>query len=185
MCIRDSYHTTTDNSEDIYSDMHHLHDVSVPVHKYFDLSVQTSGLPESLRDKAFIAFCNEKHRVLSCGGKWKNGYLTAKVRSLGDYCVMVDNTPPTITPISFRSDMRGRSKMTFKIKDEMPTTGRARGLSFSASVDGKWILFRYDEKNDLLIHQFDDRISKGDHTLKLSVKDDRGNRTVFERQFTR
>jgi len=78
---------------------------------------------------------------------------------------MVDDTKPTITPISFRKDMRGRSKMTFKIKDEMPTTGRGRGLSFTASVDGKWILMRYDEK--------------------ITVKDDRGNRAVLNRTFIR
>jgi len=98
---------------------------------------------------------------------------------------MVDDTPPTITPISFRKDMRGTSKMTFKIKDEMPTSGKAKGLSFTATVDGKWILMQYDEKNDLLIHRFDNRISKGEHNLKITVKDDRGNRAVLDRSFIR
>ncbi|MEM6319346.1 MAG: M23 family metallopeptidase [Bacteroidota bacterium] len=180
-----NYDVTPDQSEDVFSDMHHLHNVSVPVHKYFNLSIKTEGLPENLRKKAFIAFCNEKNKVANCGGKWANGMVTAKVRSLGDYCVMIDDVPPTITPISFRNDMRGRSKMTFKIKDSMPTTGRGRGLSYKATVDGKWILMQYDSKNDLLIHQFDNRISAGEHTLRLSVRDDRGNRKVYERTFIR
>jgi len=180
-----NYEMSTDNSADIYSDMHHLHDVSIPVHKYFSLSIKAENLPENLRDKAFIAFCNEKNRVSNSGGTYKNGFITTKVRSLGDYCIMVDDTPPTITPISFRKDMRGSSKMTFKIKDEMPTSGRAKGLSFTARVDGKWILMQYDEKNDLLIHRFDHRISKGEHNLKITVKDDRGNRAVLDRSFIR
>jgi hypothetical protein len=165
--------------------MHHIHDVSIPVHKYYNLSILAENLPIELRKKAFIAFCNEKNKVISCGGKWKDGYLTAKVRSLGDYCIMVDNVPPTITPISFRSDMRGRSKMTFKIRDNMPTTGKAKGLRYRASIDGKWVLMQYDEKNDLLIHRFDERTGSGSHQLKLVVTDDRGNRKVYERTFRR
>ena len=81
--------------------------------------------------------------------------------------------------------MRGLSKMTFKIKDNMPTTGKAKGISYKATVDGKWILMQYDEKNDLLIHRFDSRISKGVHTLKITLRDDRGNRTIYEREFIR
>lgn len=180
-----NYSTSQDNSDDIYSDMHSLHNVSVPVHKYYNLSINADALPENLRRKAFLAFCDEKNRVYNAGGKYKEGFITGKVRSLGDYCLMIDDVRPTITPISFRKDMTGRSKMTFKIKDDMPTTGKGRGLSFKATVDGKWILMQYDEKNDLLIHRFDNRIPKGEHTLKITLKDDRGNRSTFERSFVR
>lgn len=180
-----NYSTSIDNSDDIYSDMHSLHDVSIPVHKYYTLSIKADALPENLRKKAFLAFCDEKNKVYNAGGKYKDGYITGKVRSLGDYCIMIDNVKPTITPISFRSNMVGRSRMTFKIKDDLPTTGKGRSLSYKATVDGKWILMQYDEKNDLLIHHFDNRIAKGEHTLKITVRDDRGNRSTFERSFTR
>ena len=180
-----NYQQTTDESDDIYSDMHHLHNESIPVHKYFDLSIQGDIIPEHLRSKAFIAHCDSKQNVASNGGKWKDGYLTAKVRSLGDYCIMIDETKPIIQPISFRHNMTSRSKMTFKITDNIPITGKARGLSFDATIDGKWILMRYDEKNDLLIHQLDERTPKGEHTLKITVKDDRGNKNVYQRQFIR
>lgn len=180
-----NYQTSADNSDGVYSDMHHLHDESVPVHKYFDLSIQGDRIPEHLRAKAFIAHCDSKQKVASNGGKWKAGYLTAKVRSLGDYCIMIDDTRPIIEPMSFRNDMTTRSKMTFKITDNTKTTGKARGLSFNATIDGKWILMRYDEKNDLLIHELDERTPKGEHTLKITVRDDRGNKNVYQRQFRR
>lgn len=179
------YRTSADASEGIYSPMYHLHDVSLPVHKYFDLSIRPEGIPIALREKAFIAFCDEKNNISSCGGKWKGDFIMAKVRSLGDYCIMIDEEPPTIRPVSFRRDMRGRSKMSFKIKDNMPTTGKARGLSFSARVDGRWILMEYDEKNDLLVHRFDHRIGKGEHLLKLTLRDDRGNSNTIEEVFIR
>ncbi len=180
-----NYEQTADESDDIYSDMHHLHNESIPVHKYFDLSIKGDRIPEHLRPKAFIAHCDSKQKMASNGGKWKDGYLTAKVRSLGDYCIMIDDTKPVIQPISFRHNMTSRSRMTFKITDNMPTTGKARGLSFTATIDGKWILMRYDEKNDLLIHQLDERTPKGEHTLKITVKDDRGNKNIYQRQFIR
>ncbi len=180
-----NYQTSADDSDGVYSDMHHLHDESIPVHKYFDLSIQGDRIPEHLRAKAFIAHCDSKQKVASNGGKWKDGYLTAKVRSLGDYCIMIDDTKPIIQPISFRNDMTTRSRMTFKITDNMSTTGKARGLSFKATIDGKWILMQYDEKNDLLIHQLDERTPKGEHTLKITVRDDRGNKNVYQRQFRR
>ncbi|MFK7978640.1 MAG: M23 family metallopeptidase [Saprospiraceae bacterium] len=180
-----NYQQTADESDDIYSDMHHLHNESIPVHKYFNLSIQGDRIPEHLRSKAFIAHCDSKQKMASNGGKWKDGYLTAKVRSLGDYCIMIDDTKPIIQPISFRHNMTSRSRMTFKITDNMPTTGKARGLSFNATIDGKWILMRYDEKNDLLIHQLDERTLKGEHTLKITLKDDRGNKNVYQRQFIR
>jgi hypothetical protein len=75
--------------------------------------------------------------------------------------------------------------MTFKIRDNMPTTGKAKGLRYRASIDGKWVLMQYDEKNDLLIHRFDERTGSGSHQLKLVVTDDRGNRKVYERTFRR
>ena len=81
--------------------------------------------------------------------------------------------------------MKGYSKMTFKIKDNYKTTGRAVGMKYKATVDGDWILMEYDSKKDLLIHRFDSKITSGEHILKLSVTDDRGNEKVFERKFIR
>lgn len=179
------YQSEKSGRKNTFSSMHQIHDYKTPVHKYFDLSIRPNTIPENLRKKAFIAYYNKKNEVTSYGGKWENGFLKAKVRNLGNYCIMVDNTPPTIQPISFRSDMRGRSKMTFKIKDNFDTSGRARGLRYRATVDGKWILMEYDAKNDLLIHRFDGHITSGQHELKIVLTDDRGNRTIYERGFRR
>jgi hypothetical protein len=75
--------------------------------------------------------------------------------------------------------------MTFKIKDDIPTTGKAADLKYKATVDGQWILMEYDLKKDLINYRFDDRVSKGKHEFRLEVTDDRGNQTVYERSFTR
>jgi hypothetical protein len=180
------YASSAEASSDYYSSVHHIHDHKTPVHRYFDIGINpTKTIPENLSSKAFVAYCDANNRIYNCGGSWKNGKLQTKIRSLGDYCIMIDDVAPTITPISFKYDMKGKSKMSFKIKDNYRTSGRAKGLSFNATVDGKWILMDHDGKKDLLIHHFDGKIGKGEHQLKLVVEDNRGNRKVYEQKFIR
>ena len=180
------YETSAEVSSNYYSNVHHIQDYKTPVHRYFEIGIKpTKTIPENLKNKAFVAYCDRNNVVYNAGGNWKNGRLHAKVRSLGDYCIMTDDVAPTITPISFRNDMRGRNKMSFKITDNYRTTGRAKGLSFKATVDGQWILLEHDAKKNLVFHRFDDRIKAGEHQLKLIVEDNRGNRKVYERKFLR
>jgi hypothetical protein len=178
------YKTTPDESNGVYSSMHHLHDANTPVHKYFEISIRPRNLPPELRAKAVIANCNEG-RPDNCGGAWRGDYVVTKVRQFGDYCVMVDKDPPTISPVVFDSDMRKKSTMAFRIRDNFAVSGDADHLTYRGTVDGQWILFEYDRKRDRLTHTFDGRINQGRHLLRLSVKDDRGNEAVFEKEFVR
>ncbi|MFK8009517.1 MAG: hypothetical protein AB8H03_24355, partial [Saprospiraceae bacterium] len=84
-----------------------------------------------------------------------------------------------------KSNMRGASKMTFKVKENFKTARNIEPFTYKVTVDGKWILMDYDGKNDLLIHRFDGSIEKGKHLLRIEVTDDRGNEKVYEREFTR
>jgi len=178
------YETSPDESADVYSDIHRLGKKTIPVHKYYDISIKPTTFPTALKNKAVLAYC-EGDKMISQGGKWKGDFLTARVRSLGDYCITVDHTPPSIEPQQFSSNMVGTSKMTFKITDTMPTGGKAKGLRFKGYIDGRWVLMEYDEKKDLLTHRFDSRTIKGEHVFKLVVKDDRGNEAVFQELFRR
>ena len=179
------YQASEEQSSNVYSVVHKIQDHLIPAHKYFDISITPNTLPVNLIDKAFVAYCGEENKVVNYGGEWVAGQLKTKVRSFGDYCIMVDNEAPTIAPVSFSENMKGYNKMSFKIKDNFETAGNVRGLRFEATVDGKWILMEYDSKNDLLIHRFDNKINVGTHTLKLTVVDSKNNKTVFERKFVR
>lgn len=168
----------------IYSSLYHVHDYKTPVHKYYELAIAPIFLPEELRSKAFIAYVEPDGDVVNYGGRWREGRLYARVRDLGDFCVMADTEAPRIIPGYFRSNMQGRNRMTFKITDNFKTSGDARGLRYRATVDGQWILMEYDAKNDLLFHRFDGRIQPGAHKLRLDVWDSRDNISVLERNFT-
>ncbi|MFK7810401.1 MAG: M23 family metallopeptidase [Saprospiraceae bacterium] len=178
------YNTSTDQSSNMYSAVHHVHDYKTPVHRYYNIGILPTTLPDSLRSKAFVAYCDKNNRITNCGGKWKDGKLTTKVRDLGDFSIMTDTKPPKIKAIHFSKNMRGYNKMSFKITDNFNTARNVTYLDYKASIDGRWILMEYDAKKDLLTHRFDEQTGKGKHTLKLEVKDAVGNVEVFEREFS-
>lgn len=179
------YQTTPERSSGCYSHVHHLHDSRTPVHDYFDIGIRpTVPIPAELKPKVFVAYC-QGGGVWNCGGEWKDGFLRTKVRALGDYCILVDETPPSVKPIAFNANMKGYNRMKFKISDNVATTGDVRALTYQAWVDDQWILMEFDKKTGTLSHEFDERIGPGEHLLRLVVKDAVGNEAVFERKFYR
>ena len=168
-----------------FAQTYQLHDIGTPVHYDYKIALKPQNLPDSLRSKAFIAYCTrEDRRTYTCGGTWDNaGFLTAKNSRFGNYSIEVDQTPPTITPSNFGGKMLKTSRMSFKIRDNI----EGRPLRYRAEIDGKWILMELDGKYDLLYCRFEDLPNplntEGDHVLKITVTDDRNNTRVFERRF--
>ncbi len=172
------YLSSIDTSYNTYSKVFHIHDKETAIHKFFDLSIKTTGMPIDAYDKAFIAYCNKDGSFTNCGGLWSGQYLTTKVRELGDYCIKVDNEAPEIKLLNI-----SKSTIAFKITDNFNTSRNVAGLKMDARVDGNWILFEWDAKNDLLKHTFDGSLSSGKHHLLLKVEDALGNVSLFEQEF--
>ncbi len=179
------YSASTDQSTNMYSPVHHVHEYTTPVHKYYDIGIRPIGLPDSLRSKAFVAYCDKNNNITNCSGKWKEGRLVAKVRDLGDFSIMTDTKAPTIKAVNFKKNMKGFNKMSFKVTDNFETARNVTYFDYEATIDGRWILLEYDSKKDLLTHRFDEQTEKGEHVLRLEVTDSRGNTKVFEREFVR
>ena len=181
-----SYLEVAENSPECYSSSHVIHENKIPIHKYFDIKIKpTKNIPPKLISKAIIAECSNANNYYNCGAKWDGEYLSTKIRSLGSFVVVLDTIAPKITPIKFAKDMSTYKRMSFEIKDDMPTTGRAKGVTYEGYVDGQWILFEYDGKKNRIFHTFDERISKGDHKLSIVAIDDRKNKKYFKSTFKR
>ena len=176
------YTASASDEKGQYSPLHHLQDTRTPLHKYIEIGIKPDNLPEDLRSKAVIAACNDG-RPDNCGGVWVNGILKTQVRSFGDYCIMADTDPPTIVPVIFGDDMRKKSAIAFRIRDNFAISGKARGLRFRGTIDGKWVLFSFDQKRERITYTFDEHVPPGQHTLHLTVTDDRGNEAFFEGKF--
>jgi hypothetical protein len=112
------------------------------------------------------------------------GNFSTQLKSTGKLTVLQDTIPPTVTDqknisnrwISLEKDIR------FTIEDK--ESGIAK---FEGYLNGKWILFEYEQKKDELTFRFKDPInlSQVKHKLKLIVWDKAGNNTTFESTFYR
>jgi Peptidase family M23 len=179
--------TTEGGSYGVYSPTYLVSEDRSPMHYSMTVSIKPINLPDSLKNKAFVAYCPRSGgKTYNSGGTWKeDGFLTTKNTQFGSYSIMTDLTPPTIQALSFQYDMRKSGKISFKIKDNYETEGSAEGLTYRATIDDKWFLMEFDSKTDVLFHKFENDEMLGEHVLRLSVKDNRGNETVYEGKFKR
>ena len=123
---------------------------------------------------------NEKLNFLST--TLKNGVLSTKVYSFGDFTVSCDTIAPSITPVNITNGKRFDSAATFgfKVKDDFT------GLwDYSATIDGEWALFYYEYKKDYVYYTIDPiRLEKGKtHQLEFKVWDATGNTTTYSCAF--
>ncbi len=166
--------------------IHHIHNRYTPLHINYNLSLRADTIPPRLRQKALLAYVvkneNGNINISSAGGTWNNGYVTGRTNRFGKYTVAIDTIPPEIVPlnISGNRDMSGENGIRFRIKDELSGIG-----SYNGYIDGEWVLFEYDAKNDLLFYHFDPgRIGKGkERELVLKVEDRRGNESAYRVNF--
>lgn len=173
------YDSFADSSAGHYSLVHSLQPSLTPLHEYFELSIRAEGLPEELREKAFIGRCDLNNVVVNYGGRWKGDFLSAKVKTFGDFVIMTDLTPPEIRPINFSSRHVPGQTLKFKIRDDIA----GGGLKYEGSIDGNWILMEYDAKNNLLTHVLEKELGRGRHELRLLVTDAMGNQAEFKQEF--
>jgi hypothetical protein len=172
--------TETDSGR--YSPIFNVHQEGVPLKRSFVLSIKPRNLPPYLRTKAGITGIGEKGNVISQGGSYKNGYVTAQVKSFGRFFVSVDTVAPVIRPSGFRQGGRysDGQVLSFRIRDY--GSGIAK---YSGYIDQEWALFEYDGKNENLFYRIDGKkIHKGKtHKIEVIVSDNRENYTRFESTF--
>ena len=169
-------------SKGIYSWIYHVHDRFTPVHKHFMLRIKPEEVPDGMEDKLLLAGFDEKKKAFARGGEYKNGKVELRTRAFGKYFVSIDTIAPEILAHNFipGQDLVNKKKLHFKIKDDFS------GISeYEGKIDGEWVLFEYDPKNDSLFYILDeDRIGKGkSHELILTVSDQKNNQSKFVMNF--
>ena len=160
-----------------YSQIHHVHNRLIPINGLYQLSIKVDdSLPTHLRSKALIV----NTRKSAIGGNYINGFVNAELKSFDSFYVSIDTISPKIIPlnISNGANLAGNSKIQFKISDNLSGVD-----SFSALLDGRWVLMEYDSKTGSLWHRFDETIVKGKHDFQLIVSDKKNNTTMFHAAF--
>jgi hypothetical protein len=104
------------------------------------------------------------------------------VKTLGKYKLVSDTIAPKV---SILKPIEGKwvsdDAIQFQISDV------SSGIkSYNGYLNGKWILFEYDNKTNKITHIFnDEQLLEGANELKVIVIDNVGNSTTFETRFSR
>lgn len=165
-----------------YSSIHKLDEPSIPVHKYYELKIKPKVYEERLKDKYLIASIKKSGGLESQGGVYVDGYVYAKTKKLGRFMVAVDTVAPVIKPVNVYNGKRITSMpfIDFEVKDEFS------GLDFyEGTVNGQWILMDYDAKKDKLRYYLDENFPRGEHVLKITAIDDKGNEAYYSIKLVR
>ncbi|TDE27724.1 M23 family metallopeptidase [Flavobacterium ranwuense] len=177
-----TFYEDFDLNFDVKNDTLFLHDDTIPVHTNFTVSIEDTKSTEAQREKMFIGRIEGK-KVNYNPTYRKDSVFNTKVKVLGKYALVAD----TITPkISMAVPVEGKwiseqKTIQLSIYDDLS------GIkSYNGYLNGKWVLFEYDNKTRKLIHYFNDGIvADGANDLKVVVIDNVGNSTTFETRFFR
>ena len=173
--------------EDIYFDFNYdknivkLHNGGVPLHRNFTLTFDISDYPAKDKKQVIIASINNKGRRSYASTKRKDNKVYTLSRSLGNYTLAIDSVAPKISPVNFK-DKQWLSKYRYL---KLKITDNLSGIkSYRGEINGKWVLFEYEPKKNVLTYDFNDgKIEGVKHKLKLTVVDNVNNTNVYIASF--
>ena len=157
-------------------------DVRLPMHRYATLWIDATQVPPELRRHAVLASLSPKGKLRYEGGKWSDGRIRLRTRSLGTFFVVADTVRPTIRPRFTAHDLSGQRSVTFSVGDNFSGVG-----SVSCLVDGRMAILEENRVKGTYTHYFDDELfgRNREHTLRLTSTDGAGNTRVWEGTYYR
>ena len=177
-----TFYNDFDLNFDVKNGVTVIHDDTVPVHSNFTISIENDSYKEDQKDKVFIARVGGGSVSYNTTRR-KDGVYETKVKTLGQYSLVLDTIPPVITIAKSieGKDLSNQKLLQVSIKDNLS------GIkSYNGYLNGKWILMEYDNKTRILTHNFSDGIvTDGENELKVVVVDNVGNSSIFETRFKR
>ena len=174
---------TTPGTKEMFSDLHYVDNIYTPLNKPYILSIKPSGIPAAKQSKMLIVQYVDELKRNAIKSTWAESYLSAEVSSFGKFYIGIDTVAPVISANGLVNGaiITGRKELKINITDDFS------GIkSYEPYIDGKWALFAYDQKNNVIIYSFDERrITKGlKHSLRLKVTDNTDNTSFYYCDFT-
>ena len=119
------------------------------------------------KEKSFVY--DIKYKPSFIGGEWEENNIKFRTSEMSKYSILEDMDPPVIERIKFNSD-----QMKFRIYDELS------GIkSYEGRINNNWILFEYDNKNDVIISKKKNSIQSFKGKFVLEVIDNANNRRTL------
>lgn len=165
------------------SDTITIHDNSVAAHRNFTISFDPSKYTPEERKQMFIAHLDSKMRPSYSKTYKRDGSFTTRTRTLGTYTLVRDSIAPTVKPKNFKEKqwLSNYNYLSLTISDDLSGID-----TYSATLNGKWILMEYEPKTNTITYNFEDNITNDTECdLKVTVTDNVGNSTTFTCKFFR
>lgn len=171
--IPDKISVSTSNKSSFSKTYNIFQKEAYPIHKSLKLVIHEWNAPKHLHDKLILVGenTNNKKKVFPVAFKGEN--ITASISEAALVYLDVDTVAPKVQLVNYQKNSRSFSedKILVKITDQLS------GIqSYNGYIDGQWVLFNYDAKNDLLEHHLDKNLI-GEHELLIKVVDRTNNIT--------
>nr|WP_314865861.1 M23 family metallopeptidase [uncultured Flavobacterium sp.] len=166
---------------DVKNRILYLHDDTVPAHTNFTITMTDNTLSKEQQEKTFIARV-EGDQISYNSTYRKDSVFSTKVKTLGKYKLVSDTLAPKVI---ITKPIEGKWISQDAIQLQISDSGS--GIkSYNGYLNGKWVLFEYDNKTNIITHYFNDGlVLNGANELKVIVTDAMGNSTTFETRFFR
>lgn len=166
----------------LLSNIHHILSDEIPVHTAYTLSIKPKTKSLKYKDKLLIVSIDDEGNPSSEGGAYENGFVVSKLRSFGNFAVMMDTTAPSIKMINFDKEQAifKQDKIKVKVGDNLS------GIkSYSGNIDGHWVLLEFDNKERTLTYTFDEHLIKtaAEHIFTITLVDRKGNSNQVSTKF--
>jgi len=163
------------------SDTITIHDNSVAAHRNFTISFDPSKYSKEDRKQLFIAHLDSRKRPSYSKTYKRDGAFTTRTRTLGTYTLVKDSIAPEIRPKNFKEKqwLSNYSYLSLSISDDLSGID-----TYSATLNGKWILMEYEPKTNTITYNFEDNIAnETECELKVTVADNAGNSSTYVAAF--
>jgi murein DD-endopeptidase MepM/ murein hydrolase activator NlpD len=160
-----------------------IHDNTVPVHRNFTITFDVSKYAPEKRRQLFIARLNERLQPEYETTYKRGNTFTTRTRDLGTYTLATDSIPPKIWAKNFKENqwLTNFHYLRLHISDDLSGVD-----TYTAHLNGQWILMEYEPKSNTLTYNFDDRIEgQTQCQLEVTVTDNVGNKSTYSSSFYR
>lgn len=183
------YFPTNTFYEDFYIDLKKgrdtitIHKNTVPAHRNFTITFDASKYTEEEQKQLFIARLDDRLRPNYTSTYKRGSLFTTRTRNLGTYTLAKDTVAPTIRTKNFKEKqwLNNYQYLSVYISDDLSGVD-----TYSATLNGEWVLMEYEPKNNTLTYNFDDKIENQTQcVLKVTVTDNVGNESTLTTSFYR
>ncbi len=135
--------TSSQKKPTYYSDVHHVNNNPVPLHKSGTIWIKLHTDTLQNRNQYGIVKISDNGNESWIGGSYKRGGVEASIRELGDrYAVSSDTVAPVITPLE-PAGWVSQKKIRIRLSDDKSGIAYFRG----GEINGKYVLFTHDSKS--------------------------------------